>query len=41
MPVVLYKNKFYRTLYFTFVKHANGDVEPAVKEIRDISETNY
>ena len=41
VPVVLYKNKFYRTLYFTFVKHANGDVEPAVKEIRDISETNY
>ena len=40
-PVVLYKNKFYRALYFTFVRHANGDVEPAVKEIRDISEMNY
>ena len=41
VPVVLYKNKFYRTLYFTFVRHANGDIEPAVKEIRDISELNY
>ena len=40
VPVVLYKNKFYRTLYFTFVR-ANGDVNPAVKEIRDISELNY
>ena len=40
VPVVLYKNRFYRALFFTFSK-STGGVTVDVKEIRDISELNY
>ncbi len=39
-PVVLYKNKFYRTLYFTITKDA-GVITIDEKEIKDISALNY